>query len=76
MYKALLIDQSNREPDHLVGYFDSEGSLIEHLKGMRNSAYYYSGVENYAGKRCFVITSKTSPVKYRYYLIKLENGWI
>jgi hypothetical protein len=76
MYKAMLIDDKNFEGDQAVGFFESEELLIEHLKCMRNSAYCYSGVENYAGKRCFVITSKTSPIKYRYYLVKIENGWI
>lgn len=76
MYKAMRIDDKNFEGDQIVGFFESEELLIEHLKDIRNSSYHYSGVENYAGKRCFVIAGGTPLIKYRYYLIKLENGWV
>lgn len=76
MFKAMYMDMRNIEGDYLVGFFDSEESLIEKLKNSNNKDYYYAGTEQYAGKKCFVVMSKVSPDKIRYYLVKVENGWV
>lgn len=80
MYKVMYLDDLNRDGDELAGYFDSEESLIEALEkyGDNNRNCEYCGTETYAGKKCYVVASKHSRKVYksRYYLEKIQNGWV
>lgn len=81
MFKAMHMDDRNFEGDELAGYFESEEALIESLKKFteNNRNCIYAGTEMYGGKQCYVVASKESsrhPFKSRYYLVKIENGWI
>lgn len=81
MYKAMYIDETNREPDELAGYFDSDWSLVEAFRTLtdRNSNYSYVGMEQYGEKHCHILEYKNNigrVTKTRYYLVKIENGWV
>lgn len=81
MYQAMYVDDRNYEGDLPAGYFESEEMLIEELRKLaeNNENCIYAGTEMYGGKKCYLITSKESskfPFKSRYYLVKIENGWI
>lgn len=78
MFKAIYLDDRNYEGDQPVGYFDSEELLVEALKKYADRCAY-AGIEMYAGRKCYVVTNKPKSkviFKNRYYLVKLENGWI
>lgn len=80
MYKVMHIDDRNFEGDELTGYFDSEEALVESLRSLtlNNRNVAYAGIEQYAGLKCYVVTTNYSKgvIKSRYYLVKIENGWI
>lgn len=80
MYKLMYLDDRNIEGDELVGYFESEEALINDLRArtQNNKNCRYDGIEMSAGKKCYIVSSVgfKNPTKSRYYLVKLENGWI